>query len=68
MPILLWLTLEGKFGTEIKGVEYPLLEGTTPPQVEFQAPKGRIGPIQGMPSLHSMEWSQVAVDRMIQAG
>lgn len=50
------------------GVEYPLLEGTTPPQVEFQAPKDRIGPIQGMLSLHPMERSPVAVDRMIQAG
>lgn len=39
------------------GVEYPLLEGTIPPQVESQAPKDRIGPKQGMPSLHSMEMS-----------
>lgn len=39
------------------GVEYPLLEGKIPPQVEFQAPKDRIGPKQGMPSPHSMEMS-----------
>ena len=48
-------------------MEYPLLEGTIPPQVEFQAPKDRIGPKQGMRSLlHSREMlSSVAVDRMI---
>lgn len=33
------------------GVEYPLLEGRIPPQVEFQALKDRIGPKQGMRSL-----------------
>lgn len=40
------------------GVEYPLLEGRIPPQVELQALKDRIGPKQGMRSLlHSKEMS-----------
>lgn len=40
------------------GVEYPLLEGRIPPQVEFQAPKDRTGPKQVMRSLlHLREMS-----------